>query len=296
MATHDTRTATLASALVVATGMLWGLYWLPVRRLGQLGLDGAWGTLAIVAVAALVLAPFAWTARARLARAHRVGLASVALGGLAFALYSVGLIYGRVAIIVILFFLTPVWSTLIGRFVLGWPVGRLRLAALAAGMAGLVLVLGAGGQWPLPRSLGDWLGLASGALWAVATTGIRTRSDTGPAETAFVFAAGAFAGALVLAPLLEPLPPRLPSPAAALGWALAAGGLWWGLSMVALMWAVARLDPARSGILLMAEVLVGALSAAVLSAETLSPAEWAGGALVLLAGVLEVWPQKARPR
>lgn len=291
--THS-RTTALATLFVVGTGMLWGLYWFPVRRLGDLGLPGAWGTLAIVAAATLLLAPLAWRARGHLMRANRIGLASVALGGFAFALYSIGFLYGRVAIITILFFLTPVWSTLIGRYVMGWPTSWLRVAALGVGVAGLALVLGADGELPVPRSLGEWLGLISGVLWSVATTGIRATSDTGPAETAFVFAAGACAGTLVLAPALEPVPalaalgPALPL----LGWALLVGGLWWGLSMLALLWATARLEPARVGILLMAEVLVGALSAALIAGEHLGPIELLGGALVLLAGLLEVWPQR----
>ncbi len=40
----------------------------------------------------------------------------------------------------------------------------------------------------------------------------------------------------------------------------------------------------------MVEVLVGAVSAAVLAGESLSPIELAGGALVLIGGVLELWP------
>lgn len=287
------RTAPIATLLVVATGTLWGVYWLPVRRLGELGLAGTWGTAAIVAVAALALLPLAWRARARLSGADRIGLASVALGGAAFVLYSAGLLYGRVAIVVILFFLTPVWSTLIGRLLMGWPVTGTRLAALAAGTAGLLLVLGADGAMPLPRGLGEWLGLASGFLWSVATTGIRARSDTGPGETAFVFALGGLAAALALAPFLDPAPATLAAPASALLWALAAGALWWGLSIAALMWAAARLEPARVGILLMAEVLVSAASAALLTGEGLAPAELAGGALVLLAGALEVWPERS---
>lgn len=288
------RTTALATAFVVGTGTLWGVYWLPVRRLGELGLPGAWGTLAIVAAAALLLAPFAWRARAHLIGANRIGLASIALGGVAFALYSIGFLYGRVAIITILFFLTPVWSTLIGRYVMGWPTSWMRIAALGAGIAGLTLILGAEGELPVPRTLGEWLGLISGLLWSVATTGIRAKSDTGPVETAFVFALGAVAGTLLLAPLLAPLPAAasLGPLGAILGWALAAGGLWWGLSMLALMWATARLEPARVGILLMAEVLVGATSAALIAGEHLGPVELAGGALVLLAGALEVWPQR----
>ena len=62
--------------------------------------------------------------------------------------------------------------------------------------------------------------------------------------------------------------------------------------MAALMWATARLEPARVGILLMAEVLVSAASAAILAGEHLGPLELTGGAMVVLAGVLEVWPQR----
>lgn len=289
------RTTALATLFVLVTGTLWGLYWLPVRRLGELGLVGAWGTLSIVLTATVLLAPFAWRARTTLTAANRIGLVSVALGGFAFALYSIGLLYGRVAIIVILFFLTPVWSTLIGRFVMGWPTSWTRIAALAVGLAGLFLILGADGDVPLPHGLGEWLALISGILWSIATTGIKAKSDTGPVETAFVFAAGATLGTLILAPMLEPLPTMPSHPGQALLWAVAAGGLWWGLSMLGLMWATARLEPARVGILLMTEVLVSAASAAIFAGEHLGPLELTGGALVALAGVLEVWPQRASP-
>ncbi len=284
----------LASLLVVGSGVLWGFYWVPVRRLADLGLHGAWGTFAIVGAASVLLAPFAFAGRHRLRRSSPVALASVALGGFAFVLYSVGFLYGRVAIIVILFFLTPVWATLIGRYIMGWPTPRMRYLALGTGLVGMALILGADGELPVPHGTGEWLGLISGLLWAVATTGIRAHADTGPGETAFVFAAGACIGALLLAPTLEPPPDpgALAHPGALIAWALVAGGLWWGASTAALMWAAARLDPARVGILLMIEVLVGAASAAVLAAERLGPVEMAGGALVLCAGILEVWPQR----
>jgi drug/metabolite transporter (DMT)-like permease len=43
---------------------------------------------------------------------------------------------------------------------------------------------------------------------------------------------------------------------------------------------------------LMTEVLTGALSAAFLANERLRGAEMLGGALVLCAGVLEIWPAR----
>ena len=284
------RTTSLATLIVTATGALWGLYWLPVRQLAELGLSGAWGTLIIVSAAAILLVPFAVNGWRRLADASPLALISIAMGGVAFVLYSVAFVYGRVAIVILLFFLTPVWSTLIGRFLMGWQTPRLRIAAIVVGLVGLALMLGADGDVPVPDGTGEWLALTSGILWSFATTGIRTTPELEPSAASFVFAAGACAGAIVLAPLLEPFPGFVVETVwPALGLAFAAGGLWWGASMAGLMWATRRLDPARVGILLMSEVLIGTISAAMLAGEYLGVLEIIGGALVLCAGVLEVW-------
>lgn len=276
-----------ATLIVIATGVFWGLYWIPVRCLDTAGLSGAWGTVGIAIAGMLCLFPFAFRARQTLFRADPVAIGALFLGGAGFALYSISFVYGRVAIVTLLFFLTPVWSTLIARYALGVRTAPLRLVAIGVGLAGLAVMLGAQGDWPVPRSLGEWMGLASGVLWAIGSTGIRERSTLAPVPSAFVFVCGAATMAVLLAPSLAPIPQVT---AAAIAVAVGAGALWWGVSIAALMWATAQLDPARTGILLMSEVLVAALTAALLAGEHLHPAEIAGGALVVLAGVLEVWP------
>ena len=283
----------LASAITLCTGMFWGLYWLPVRALGTFGLNGAWGTLAITLAAACVMFPFAVASRRQLAAADPLALASIALGGAAFALYSVGFLYGRVAIIILLWFLSPVWSTLIGRYLMGWPTPRLRAVAIVVGLAGLALMLGGEGKAPFPRGLGEWMSLVGGVLWSFSTTGIRTKSELDPLPAAFVFAIGATLATLILAPLLAPLPQLAANDMAKVaGLAVATGGLWWGASTAGLMWATMRLEPARVAILLMTEVLTGVLSASLLSNERLRSVEMFGGALVLCAGLLEIWPAR----
>ena len=293
------RIILVATVIVALSGVLWGFFWVPVRALEAMGLPGAWGTVAMTFAALLLLAPLAHARRGELAGTDKFALVSLALGGAAFTLYSVGLIYGRVAIVILLFFLTPVWSALIGRYVMGWPTPRLRLWAILVGLAGLLVILGAEGEIPVPRGAGEWMALLGGILWSVGSTGIRTRSTLAPAPSTFVFVLGAASSALVLAPFLDPLPDTLSpgGPLGALRLALVSGGLWWVLSIAALTWATMRLEPARVGILMMTEVLVGAVSAAVLAGENLALLEILGGVLVLLAGVLEVWPvrQKGQP-
>lgn len=292
------RTIFLASLIVVCFGMLWGFYWLPLRQIDALGLSGPWGTVAIMVVAVVLLLPWGWRGRHALRRSHPLAIASLILGGCSLMFYSLGLLYGRVGIIVILFYLTPIWSTLIGRYLLGWPITRGRIAALLAGILGLVLMLGADGEVPVPRGLGEWLGLASGFCWAVASIGIKVKATAGPAESTFLFAVGALLGGLVLAPALAPLPDlaALPAPGVVAGWVIFTGALWWALSIVGLLWATTKLEPARVGILMISEVLVSVASAALIAGEILTPWELIGGTLVLVAGVLEFLPaRKARP-
>lgn len=290
----DMNTTFLASVIVLVTGVFWGVYWVPVRAIAELGLDGAWGTGAISLAAMLFLLPFLVGKAPVFRDTGFVGVASIALGGSAFALYSIGFLYGKVALVVLLWFFSPVWSVLIAKFVLRWQVPTLRLVAIGVGLAGLVIMLGGEGGLPVPRSLGEWMAFVGGLVWAGATAGMRLKSRVPPLPAAFVFALGATVTCFAFAPFLEPLPAIAAADAVRIGiTVLVTGGVWWGLSIAALMWATLRLDPARVGILLMPEVIFGALTAAIFAGETLSVSEMIGGALVILCGVLEVWPTKA---
>ena len=288
------NTAFLASVIVLCVGVFWGVYWVPVRAIAALGLDGAWGTGAITLAAMLFLLPFVAGKTHLFRDTGWVGVVSIALGGAAFALYSIGFLYGKVALVVLLWFFSPVWSVLIAKFVLRWQVPTLRLIAIGVGLAGLFVMLGGEGSVPVPRSLGEWMAFVGGLVWAAATAGMRLKSRVPPLPAAFIFAAGATLTSFAFAPFLEPLPAIAAADATRIGiTVLATGGLWWGLSIAGLMWATIRLDPARVGILLMPEVIFGALTAAIFAGETLSASEMIGGGLVILCGVLEVWPTKA---
>ena len=283
----------IASAVVLVTGIFWGIYWIPVRALADLGLDGAWGTGAITLAAMLFLLPVLIRQGRSAFGRDAIGFAAIVLGGAAFALYSIGFLYGKVALVVLLWFFSPVWSVLIARYLLRLPVPPLRYVAIAVGLAGLFIMLGGDGGLPIPSDLGEWMAFLGGILWAFATAGMRLRSQVAPLPAAFLFALGATLTSFACAPFLEPLPrPDSGDLAMIAGQVLVTGALWWVLSIAGLMWAAVRLDPARLGILLMTEVVFGAVTAAIFAGESLSAAEVIGGALVILCGLLEVWPTR----
>lgn len=288
------RINSLASVTILSVGALWGLYWLPLRQLEQIATAGPWTTFAVVVFACLCLVPFGWRGRKRLRQANKRALLSIALGGASFVVYSNALLYGEVAVVILLFYLTPLWSTLIARLWLKWSVSWWRYGAILCGLLGIALVLrGNHDGIPLPRTLGDWLGLASGLLWAIASTGIHVHVRTRPAESNFVFCAGAVVMAALLALALGHEHPVQVAPdhyGEALGWTLLIGGIWWAALLTGFMWATREMEPARVGILLMSEVIVGALSAALLADEPFGPVMGVGATLVVLAGILETLP------
>ncbi len=282
----------VANAVVISIGVLWGLYWVPAQQVGTL-LPGGWGPLAITAVAGLLLLPLA-VAKGRQATGWNAWTAVFdAVGGASLVLYSVGLLYGNVTTVILLFYLTPVWSTLIQKFGLREPVSWRRYVALAIGLGGLVLVLGRDQFPPSPLGTGEWMGLAAGVLFSVMSVGVRNRRPMYPANGALAFAVGAIVVEVIV---IVAMPaghtvaiagPR-PTPWMVVAWIVAAGVLWWSLSLMGLLWAATRIDPARLGLLLMGEVLVGVVSSVLLAAQSMTAWQIAGAACVVGSAVLEV--------
>ena len=280
---------------LVLGGCFWGLYWLPAREVAAHGLPGAWAGAAIFGLTALALLPLAWIRRRRLAARWRV-LARCGLSiGAAFSLYATALLLTDVFRVILLFYLTPVWGTLLGVALLGERLTLPRLLALGLGFAGLLVVLGAGQGMPLPRSLGDWMALASGIAWAWGTLEIYRAGDATVSEQVLGFVLGSLAVTLAL--LL------LPSLSGGLDAARAGAALPWAAGMVAYLlpmlvltvWPATVLSPGRVGLLLMSEVIVGVGSAALLAGEPFGAREGLGSALIIGAGLVEVLGHRTGP-
>ena len=140
---------------IVLPGALWGLYWIPVRYLEARGVGVVWLTLGVFAAGVVFLVPVVLRRPgARAAFTPRMLVTGLLTGG-GFVLYSVAIALTEVVTAILLFYLSPVWATVLGRFVLSERLTGARVAALGLGLGGLWVVLGGEGGAPLPRNLGD---------------------------------------------------------------------------------------------------------------------------------------------
>jgi drug/metabolite transporter (DMT)-like permease len=286
----------LASAAVAYCGLIWGVYWLPLRHLAGTGFTGSWASAAFFVASvppALIMGYFA--RRELMANGWPLFWLAIA-NGTVLTLYSNAYTHTTVFNVLFLFYLSPVWTVLIARFLLGERIGRGRLIAVAVGLIGLVTMLSDGGGWPIPRNLGDWMALLAGLFWAICTIFIRRNQHIGTMANAVAFYFGGFWPALLFALVTDG--DRIPSlDAIAASWPMLLGVAWlgWLPSQLALFWGVSRISPVRTGILLMTELVSGVATAAWLSGDPISLQQALGGALILAAGLGDVLTTRERP-
>ena len=282
-------------AVIAISGALWGLYWIPVRYLEDRGVGVVWMTLALFLVALAMFVPvLVRHPPARAVFTPRMLVTGLLTGG-SFVLYSVSIVLTEVVTAILLFYLSPVWATVLGRLLLGERFTVSRLAALVLGLGGLWVVLGGESGLPLPRNPGDWCALAAGITWAFGTLRVHQDAAVSPiAHTAALFVGGTAVIAIIaLLPALEAPVPAVTAPAGAIVLAVAvlsvlsAGGILWGARLI---------SPGRAGLLLMMEVITGLASAALLAGEPFGMVQVVGSTLIVAAALAEVLPVTGRSR
>jgi drug/metabolite transporter (DMT)-like permease len=291
---HNTLAPSLA---ILLSTFFWGTLWIPLRELDRAGLNGVWATTAGFTIPLIVLLPFAVRRRRRIVAGGWPLLAGGFLLALCIALYAQGLLRGFVARVILLFYLTPVWSTLLERWVLGHPITRARVATITLGLLGMFVVFGIGERSPVPCTVAEWMGLLSGFCWGCAMVAVRGNESTAELDKVFV-------QFLFLAPLfflftLIPGGPgwAMPSVGALLHsakWLLAFGLIWMPAVLWLTMYGGSRIGPGRVAVLLMLEVVIGLGSAAILTDEPFGARELLGAGLILAAGGSELFAPRSR--
>ncbi len=280
----------LPSLGVAFSSALWGLFWIPVRAINEAGVSVAWTSPTMFICVVGVFLPVAlWRWRNFLKSDGSFWLAC-GLGGATFTMYSISFNLTDVIHAMLLFYVSPIWSTLLGATFLGERLTVNRILAIILGFMGLAVILGADGGFPWPRQIGDWFALVAGMLWAVASVRFFKGGATLLIEKTFGFAVSALVAAVILALLpmgIESGLPEIEQIKSAWVWiVIVTAFILPALYLV--VWPTTVLSPARVGILFMSESFIGVGSAAYLTDEPFGVREIIGTLLILSAAIVEV--------
>lgn len=280
-----------ASALLL-NALVWGLSWIAFKALKAHGVHPLWSTVMIYGTALLAL--LAWRpsgVRALARHPYLLGLSAAA--GLTNLGFNWGVTIGDVVRVVLLFYLMPAWSIGIAWWLLGERPTRAAIVRLILALGGVLLVLKKpGSPWPLPESLADGLALMAGFTFAL-TNALLRRWRTAPSDARAMAMFGGsmtISSAVAITGLAQGLVPALPAPSVQwLPWALMLAVAFL-CGNLALQYGAARLPAQATALIMLSEVVFASVSAMLLGATQLSAATLAGGAMILTAALLAVWP------
>ena len=273
-----------ALLIIFLASSFWGVLWVPMRHIEAMGLSGLWVVVLFHFLPALAMLPLivrvAPSSRRDWGRAAVAG----ALMGAGFALYALGLVVASVTKTVILFYMTPIWSTVIAYFVLRERAGWGRWLAIAAALVGCALVTGVSRD-ELRFDPADLLGLLSGLFWALGSVMIRRYDGLDFVTVSFLqYLSGGIMALLAALYLGDPLP-QLNAFLQAIPPAFLASVVVFLPSVLLIFRIMQYVSPGLVGILMLSEALVAAVSAAFWLGETLSSTQWIGVGAILTTGV-----------
>lgn len=268
----------------------WGVVWYPTRLLEGLGMQGAWLTLVGYGAAFLAFTPFVRFSARGLRRQPWEALWLVVAAGWTNVAFVLAVLEGEVVRVVLLFYLSPIWTVLLGRWLLHEHLTGRTWSMLALGLGGALVMLWDPTVGRVPLNRADMLAVSAGLAFAV--NNVMTRRITGLGVRAKTHLS--WLGVVVISSLVIVLfTPELPqvSPAAWLA-ATALGVFGFMLSTLAVVYGVSNMPVQRSAVIMLFELVVGAATAWWLAGEAIHAQEWLGGALILSAALIAIFQEE----
>ena len=280
----------IAAALAISAGS-WGIYWLPQRILEDGGLTGGWGTIAQMIIGVLILSPIAvWRKINGRTFGLELPITGLLCGG-GFICYALSFLLTDVVRALILFYMTPIWTTIFEILFLKKRPGIERAITLVLALGGLWVVFSKQTIIPLPENAGDWLAFAGGALFAGGMIKLEIAKTDGVFPTIFSFF---FYGTLFnivagffLKDYLGPMP-TMDSFVAMSSFLFFISIFYFIPTCVVIFWSPSKLGAGLCSILFLSEILVGVTSSSILTDEPFGWREIIGSSMIVLGGILAV--------
>lgn len=279
------HTSVFAVACLLFAATLWGVFWYPLRWLESQGLQGISITFLIYTGTLIYCIPIILRYHAEFIRSPILLLLIALSSGWCNTAFILAMLEGEVVRVILLFYLSPVWATLLARLVLKEYLSRTAYWLLLVAFMGAMLMLWSPEiGYPWPESRADWFALSSGFAFALMNLFVHMTRQA-RIETKTV---SAWLGAILVAgsALLLRNESILTAPLISSVYALLIGMTIMGAMTWAVVYGVTHMPVHRSAIILLFEVVVATVSTYLLTDERMTLLEWVGGSAVILSAYL----------
>jgi drug/metabolite transporter (DMT)-like permease len=265
----------------------WGIIWYPYRIMAEAGVAGAASSFYTYSIA-LLLGGILFAKHWRGIFTQPKSIIWLCLvAGWTNLSYVLAVIDGEVMRVMLLFYLSPVWTLILAHFWLKEKTRQAGYIAIAVSILGAFIMLYDPkiSSLPMPRNSSEWLALSAGIGFAL--TNVITRKSSHLSLRAKSFAV--WAGVVVVTLLVMPfLGSQFTAPSffTATNWAvMALVGLLLVAVTLSVQYGVTQIAASRASVIFLFELVVAAIASYYLAHELMTWNEWLGGGLIVIAAL-----------
>ena len=254
-------------------------------------MTGGWGTIAQMIIGFLILIPISiWRMFKGKSSGLELPLTGLLIGG-GFICYALSFLLTDVVRALILFYMTPIWTTIFEILFLKKKPGLVRVVTLLLALGGLWIVFSKQTVLPLPENSGDWLAFVGGIIFAGGMIRLEVVKYDGvfPLIFSFFFYGAIFnifAGFL-LVDYLGPMP-AIDAFVSMASFLFIISVFYFIPTGIVILWAPSKLGAGLCSILFLSEIIVGVISSSILTNEPFGWREIVGSSMIVLGGILAV--------
>ncbi len=264
---------------------VWGIIWYPYRLMANAGVSGIYSSFYVFILTIAIALPYFFITKKKVPIWSKDFWLLALVAGYTNISYVLAVIDGEVVRVMLLFYLSPVWTIFLAHFMLNEDTQKRHYIAVFISLIGAFIMFWEPGYLIHLDSKSDWLALSSGLGFAITNVMTRKHEHMTVNQKALAIWLGVIVVAMLCIVFDKNAMPTLdffrPVDAAI----MMAIALSLFLSTLLVQFGVTQIKAVEASSFFLFEIVVAAISSYFLVGESIAFNEWLGG-IFIIAGVI----------
>ena len=264
---------------------VWGIIWYPYRLMAQAGVSGIYSSFYVFILTIAIALPYFFITKKKVPIWSKDFWLLALVAGYTNISYVLAVIDGEVVRVMLLFYLSPVWTIFLAHFMLNEDTQKRHYITVFISLIGAFIMFWEPGYLIHLDSKSDWLALSSGLGFAITNVMTRKHAHMTVNQKALAIWLGVIVVAMICIMFDKNAMPTLDffRPVDAAIMMVIALSLF--LSTLLVQFGVTQIKAVEASSFFLFEIVVAAISSYFLVGESIALKEWLGGILII-AGVI----------
>ncbi len=265
---------------------VWGIIWYPYRLMANAGVSGIYSSFYVFILTIAIALPYFFITKKKVPIWSKDFWLLALVAGYTNISYVLAVIDGEVVRVMLLFYLSPVWTIFLAHFMLNEDTQKRHYIAVFISLIGAFIMFWEPGYLIHLDSKSDWLALSSGLGFAITNVMTRKHEHMTVNQKALAIWLGVIVVAMICIMFDKNAMPSLDffsSVDAAIMMAIALSLF---LSTLLVQFGVTQIKAVEASSFFLFEIVVAAISSYFLVGESIAFNEWLGGIFIITGVIL----------